>query len=136
MREIKFRGKGIGGEWVYGYLSESKRTAGHPEKGFYISNKAGAPWAFHVRPETIGQYIGLNDQNGKEIYEGDIVKCENMEDRGDGHLDPYIGSVSYDVSQAYFIIASDEPFDGGYGFVDIDICKIIGNIHDNPDLLK
>lgn len=78
----------------------------------------------------VEQYTGLKDKNGKEIYEGDILCCDNMVDRGDGYYDPYIGTVSFDQSQAYYIIASAEPFDGGYGFIDIDECKIIGNIHD------
>ncbi len=71
MREIIFKAKTINNETVVGLLSESKGYTGTPEKGFYISNKAGCPWAFNVRPETICQYIGIDDINGKKIYEKD-----------------------------------------------------------------
>jgi hypothetical protein len=70
MREIKFRGKGINGEWHKGLLSISQGKPGQPEKGYYISNEAGMPWAYQVRPETIGQLIATID--GQEFYEGDI----------------------------------------------------------------
>ena len=67
MREIKFRGKGINGEWYKGLLSISQGKPGQPEKGYYISNEAGMPWAYQVRPETIGQLIATID--GQEFYE-------------------------------------------------------------------
>lgn len=69
MREIKFRGKRLdNGKWVYGYLADENYI--NDINTFDLSS-------IEVDSDTVGQYTGLNDANGKEIYEGDIIGGSN-----------------------------------------------------------
>lgn len=128
MERFKFRGMTLGGEWVYGNLAiinkKIKSCGMTIDAGFYISNKVGMPFAYPVRPETIGQCTGLRDENGKLIYEGDIVK----------DLEGYKGEVSYDELFGKFIIEFVSDI-SDFLNDDSSELKIIGNIHENADLL-
>ena len=130
MREILFRGKRIdNGKWVVGNL--------------FIPDKPETPTqicigtnviriSYDINPETVGQYTGLTDKNGKKIFEGDIISIPFEED-----------VVYYENAEVYFDTEhcgwyvryfDDESF-SLWVYDDCDI-TIIGNIHDNPELLK
>jgi len=127
MREIRFRGKQWDNcEWVYGYLMD---WAGRPLIGVYkaLGGEATAKdcllWNYRpVDPATVGQFTGLRDRNGTEIYEGDIVQDELGE----------VFLVEY-VRFGYVLKQIGEPwcrFPYEY-----DEYEVIGNIYDNPEML-
>lgn len=74
-REIKFRGQSVNGEWRYGLISENKEYKIAFEPGWYISNEVGKPFAYQIRPETVGQCSGLCDSEGKDVYEDDFINA-------------------------------------------------------------
>ena len=122
MREIKFRGKRKGnGEWVYGSLVA-------------IDMESVTIWtedhvAHLVDPKTVGQYTGLKDKNGKQIYEGDVL----INPKG------IRGEIKYVPEHAAFLAYWKHDGECGYDYLDKGIlmkCEAIGNIHDNTELLK
>ncbi|WP_180275328.1 YopX family protein, partial [Bacillus velezensis] len=146
MREIKFRGMGINGEWYYGNLSIIKQRIKSMgiDPGSYISNKAGVPFAYSVRPETVGQYTGLKDKNGREIYEGDILKrTVTVVMYGSGKppkdIDEYL-EVEYREDYAGFYIGERPLFAYVDNTRDVDTgcrcskAEVIGNIYEDPEL--
>lgn len=130
MREILFRGKDIRGNWHIGLLA-------HVGNAWYISNKAGIATAFEVIPNTIGQYTGITDDNGKKIFEGDILGVTNDDPDYD-----YITKVYLDCDTLCVDVEGQDYDYTAIGFaVDIwgdecDRVEIIGNIYDNPELLE
>ena len=120
MREIKFKGQQLSnGDWIVGDLN-------HLVDGVYISNDNGNNMA-QVNPDTVGQYTGLKDKSGKEIYDGDIL-AHNGEPIG--YIVDGVRGYCFDVM--YFSPKYEESW-SLYGVVVNDFhgdVEIIGNIHD------
>ena len=117
MREILFRGKTLEREWVQGDLSQ--HTTG---KKFIRCKNKNALCSCEVIPETVGQYTGLTDKNGKKIFEGDIVKCFSSDYIGTPKINLIKVEDMTDYNTMVYLNCSDR-------------LVIIGNIHDNPELL-
>ena len=137
MREIIFRGKRLdNGEWVYGSFCMDAREQFNGLCGvdgfIRLYDKAkGKMQTYEVDRETIGQYTGLKDKDGKRIFEGDI--CRNTR-TGE------IVSVKWHGTMSGYVWnkrrADGFLFDFGELFRACDKYEVIGNIHDNPELLK
>ena len=136
MREIIFRGKRIdNGEWIEGSYIHLNVNADFICQGRSFNSLI--PIKLEVIPSTVGQYTGLTDKNGKKIFEGDIV-AQNWYDH-DEPSDDSFGEVvfcEYDCSFSVMDIQKD-------GIVPLGRChayhweaEVIGNIHDNPEVLK
>lgn len=124
MREIVFRGKRADtGEWVYGYYySECGNTYIIVNRQAESKTKRNIP--FLVEEDTVGQYTGIKDIDGKKIWEGDIVRY-NRPDR------VISGKVVWET--CYFSI---DVHNGTEYYSLTPFCRVIGNIHDNPELLE
>lgn len=131
MREIIFRGKNPdNGKWYegaysphnwdfFGMKSEIPQIIINSEDK-YLDGK----W-IEVIPETVGQYTGLKDKNGKKVFEGDICDCY-----GD------IGVIEFDEEDSMFIYTYAENVSTNFGCLYGTELEVIGNVFDNPELLK
>lgn len=125
MREILFRGKRTdNGEWVQGYICRYGWIG--KEKDYIIPDYASALYTAEIDPETVGQYTGLTDMNGRKIFEGDTVWNSYDED---------YGKVEWDNDMAKFIITFP-TFTVDFANVYGEELEIVGNVYDNPELLK
>lgn len=138
MREIIFRGKRLdNGGWVYGDLlhidgssliyfgSQDKTIELNIDRNYIIAVEIFRDEIAVVDPSTVGQYTGLKDKNGKEIYEGDILQDEIG----------FKGKIIY--SMGAFCGDFGEGFELQYFSEGLhEACILAGNIHDNPELLK
>ena len=134
MREILFRGQQIdNGAWVEGAFcmkdcdSLFGEMVDRPTIIKYEEPHSG--YWFRIYPETVGQFTGLTDKNGKKIFEGDIVQC--IRTGLDGK--EMVGHIVYDEG-CFCVKERKSP-----NCPAMDLCgdfEVVGNIHDNPELLE
>lgn len=117
-REILFRGKRVdSSEWFEGSYWLSRSAV---RETTYITDGYGN--LFCVIPETVGQFTGLTDKNGVKIFEGDIIKHKEN-----------LFEIKYSTEQArYLAVLTNGVFDP----VAMQNCEVVGNVFDNPELLK
>uniref|UniRef100_UPI00402508C2 YopX family protein n=1 Tax=Alistipes shahii TaxID=328814 RepID=UPI00402508C2 len=131
MRDIKFRGKRLdNGEWIKG------NSIVRVGDGFFICDWTGVAIKksefynlfTEVAPATVGQYTGLKDKNGREIYEGDIIGGSNGSINGWEW--PFKSEIKWNDEECGFNTPIWGDMDSTHYY------NVLGNIHDNPDLLK
>lgn len=128
LRKIKFRGKRlIDGTWIYGGFLKTQKINKYQVGGTSRYNT--------IIPETLGQYVGLHDKHGREIYEGDVVKFIDYDSYDEGFENA--GVVKHSGNMFYitnrFSVNMEDLVD------DLECsmyCEVIGNVHDSPQLLK
>ena len=132
MREIKFRGLTSDNEWIYGDLIHDRPN----ETAYYKEFSQRISWDYSNQPVkngTVGQFTGLTDVNDKEIYEGDIIAFDD----NDGLSESWIALIKFiDYAwQCVDIFTSEDMFIEDMQNDDIVEGVIIGNIHDNPEMV-
>jgi len=126
---FKFRGKRVdNGVWVYGFYFK-EAIENEDKQGFDYLSFIKAEYGDHYKnyeviPETVGQYTGLKDASGFEIYEGDILQ-------GDG-----VFEVIFHDSAWWLFSVLDKTEQWSFAECNIPKCQIIGNIHETPELLE
>ena len=131
MRKILFRGIikeecKHKGKWAFGNLVYDGNTNTYWIQQFNYTFDTGS---FEVDPETVGQFTGLLDKNGKQIFEGDILRYER--ENHHNPYDPFIELSSVEFKHGGFYLIPDEEclYSG-------ECIEVIGNVHDNPELLE
>lgn len=158
MREILFRGKDVSfGDWIEGDLIRNDSSC-YPavfigcieaSRNRYDELSVDGHYLPQVDPETVGQYTGLNDKNGKRIFEGDILSFPDTGEDGYEYKEGYdftnVAAVCWNngrwelesYGNHYSGVMDDMELSCHYDFISIfRIGEVIGNIHDNPELLE
>lgn len=147
MREILFRGKDKFGDWYEGNLVHQTEYYGDPVNWYHIVAVGEFDYDYYLHdtviPETVGQFTGLTDKNGKRIFEGDVISFHKFRDEPN-----WIGVVCYEnchyiavgrMPIAYEKRKNEKAFHSSFEVtlsgIDKTTIEVIGNIHDNPELI-
>lgn len=143
MREILFRGKRtINGDWVYGDFVHGNERKSLRDSIFVYDSETQSFNDYEINPSTLGQYTGLTDKNGKRIFDGDILHISKIADDLGGYYQPPLDYpvnvvVKWDLcAWMWETLCEDKRY---ISFPDAWChyeCEVIGNIHDNPELLE
>lgn len=132
MREIRFRGKEYTGDWITGGYVQKR---GVPHIVAHIVDRGVDEWrAIPIIPATVGQFTGLLDKTGKEIYEGDVLQTERFgKDDGQGH--------NFSGKENFQVVFEHGAYRIKHGvrkllLVDGSYYNVIDNVHDAPELLE
>ena len=140
MREVLFRGKRVdNGQWIYGYYIKATHhwhNHGIHEDWIATDTVQNGGWCnvrgkYAVIPETVGQYTGLTDKNGKKIFEGDIVRHYHDKQFPESYSE---GVVFWDEEYLRWKRTTNQSVNCCLG--NDCVYEVIGNIHDNPELLE
>ena len=125
MRDMRVRGKRLdNGAWVYGSLLQVECEDGSIVTAIFDRKDSGGDAEVH--PSTVGQYTGLNDKNGEQIFEGDILTVDGE----DGFF-----ALEFQEDTARFVMSGDSVVVDFDNFWSYEV-EFMGNIHDNPELLE
>ena len=139
MREILFRGKRVdNGEWIFWNVFGHITTQNGRQRPITEKTKRGVRfytdiYSVKIRKETVEQYTGLTDKNGRKIFEGDIVELTYYtlpEER------KVMAEVAYEEESAAFVLYSFGTENKGICGEICNTNKVIGNIYDNPEMLE
>lgn len=142
MRQIKFRAQDFTGTWQYGFI-----VKGNEQSVIIPVHKDGTVAMginIYVQPETVGQFTGLTDEFEREVYEGDIIMLDGSPEMGARVVVFYEESFNIATRKEYdYLRQGAHPYLDDYAHMDClntwsnsGLVRVVGNIYDNPELLK